>query len=60
MVTILEQQQHPKNYIESKNSPISSISEKTNGDESHVNRIGVNNFRNRVKNPLYIFCKNYG
>jgi hypothetical protein len=44
--------------MEGKTSPIASISEKIDGDESHVNRIGVNNFRNPVKNPpFYISVK---
>jgi hypothetical protein len=59
MVIAPEQQQHLKNYMEGKTSPIASISKKLNGDESHVNRIGVNNFRNSVKNsPFHISVKN--
>jgi hypothetical protein len=55
MVTIPEQQQHSKNYMEGKTSPITSISEKLDGDESYVNRIGVNNFRNPVKILIFMF-----
>jgi hypothetical protein len=58
MVTIPEQQQHLKNYMEGKTSPVASISEELGEDEPHVNRIGVNNFRNPVKNPpFYISVK---
>jgi hypothetical protein len=58
MVTQPEQQQHLKNYMEGKTSPIASISEKTYGDEADVNKICVNKFRNPVKNhPFYISVK---
>jgi hypothetical protein len=58
MVTIPEQQQHLKNYMEGKTSTIASLSEKHDGDDSHVNKLGVNNFRNSVKNPpFYISVK---
>jgi hypothetical protein len=39
--------------MEGKTSPIDSISKKNDGDESHVYRIGVNNFRILFKNPLF-------
>jgi hypothetical protein len=61
MVTVSEQQQHLKNYMEGKNSLVASISEELGEDEPHANRIGVNNFRNLAKNhPFYIYVKNYG
>jgi len=53
MATIPEQKKHMKNYMEGKTSPIPSISKTFDGDESHGNRIGVNNFRNHVKNPMF-------
>jgi hypothetical protein len=58
MVIVPEQQQHLKNYMEGKTSHVASISEELGEDEPHVNRIGVNNFRNPVKNPpFYISVK---
>jgi hypothetical protein len=62
MVTVPEQQQHLKNFMEGKTSIVANLTENSDGDESNVNRIGVNNFRNPVKkkNPFLYFCKNYG
>lgn len=46
MVTIPEQRQHLKNYMEGKTSTISSLSKNHDGYELHANKLGVNNFRN--------------
>jgi hypothetical protein len=53
MVIVPEQKQHPKNYMEGKNSTIASLYENFDGDYSHVNKLGVNNFRNYVKYPPF-------
>jgi hypothetical protein len=53
MVIVPEQKQHPKNYMEGKNSTIASLYENYDGDYSHVNKLGVNNFRNSVKYPPF-------
>ena len=42
--------------MEGKTSSIASLSEKHDGDELHVNKLGVNNFRNSVKNPPFYIC----
>jgi hypothetical protein len=44
--------------MEGKTSSIASLSEKHDGDELHVNKLGVNNFRNFVKDlHFYISVK---
>jgi hypothetical protein len=44
--------------MEGKTSIVANLTENYDGDESNVNRIGVNNFRNPVKkNPFYISVK---
>jgi hypothetical protein len=58
MVTVSEQQHNLKNYMECKNSSITSLPEKHDGDGLHLNKLGVNYFRNSVKTPpFYISIK---
>jgi hypothetical protein len=58
MGIIPEQQKHLKNYMEGKNSIIDNLSKKRFGDELPINKLGVNNFRNSVKNhSFYISVK---
>jgi hypothetical protein len=54
MVVIPEQQKHLKDFMEGKVSTIANLFEESKEEDSTVNRIGVNNFRNPVKNPLSI------
>jgi hypothetical protein len=58
MVVIPEQQKHLKTFMEGKNSTIANLSEEVNEEDLTVNKVGVNNFRHSVKNPLFfIFVK---
>jgi hypothetical protein len=58
MVFIPKQQNHLKNFMEGKFSTISNLFEDSKEEDSTVNKIGVNNFRNPVKNPpFYISVK---
>jgi hypothetical protein len=54
MVFIPEQQKHLKNFMEGKNSTIANLFEESEEEDSTVNKIGVNNFRNPIKPPLSI------
>jgi hypothetical protein len=53
MVVIPEKQKHLKHFMEGKNSTISNLSEEVDEDDSTVNKVGVNNFRHSVKNPVF-------
>jgi hypothetical protein len=53
IVVIPEQQNHLKNFMEGKISIIANLFEESKEEESTVNNIGVNNFRNPVKNPPF-------
>jgi hypothetical protein len=55
MVVIPEQQKHLKNFTEGKVSTISNLFEESKEEDSIVNKIGVNNFKNPVKKNLSIF-----
>jgi hypothetical protein len=58
MVFIPEQQKHLKIFIEGKISTIVNLFEESKEEDSTVNKIGVNNFRNPVTNPpFYISVK---
>ena len=58
MVFIPEQQKHLKNFMEGKDSTIANLFEEVKEEDPTVNKIGVNNFRHPVKNPLFfIFVK---
>ena len=58
MVAFPEQQWHIKIYMDGKPSSVTSLFENLDEDDSHVNRLGVNNFKNYVRNPpFYIFVK---
>jgi hypothetical protein len=58
MVVVPEQQNHLKNFMEGKVSTIANLFEELKEEDSTVNKIGVNNFRNPVKNPpFYISVK---
>jgi hypothetical protein len=58
MVIVPEQQQHLKIYMEGKTSSVASLFENLDEDDSHVNRLGVNNFKNSVKKSTFLyFCK---
>jgi hypothetical protein len=60
MVSVPEQQNHLKNFMEGKVSTISNLFEDSKEEDSTVNRIGVNNFRNPVKiPPFYISVKSW-
>jgi hypothetical protein len=59
MFTIPEHQKHLKIFMEGKTSIVANLTENSNVDESNVNIIGVNSFRNPIKNhPFYIYVKN--
>jgi hypothetical protein len=54
----LEQQKHLKNIMESKFSTIANLFEESKEEDSTINKIDVNNFRNPVKNAhFYISIK---
>jgi hypothetical protein len=58
MVVIPEQHKHIKEFIEGKISTIANLFEYSKEEDSTVNGIGVNNFRNPVKiPPFYISLK---
>jgi hypothetical protein len=58
MVFIPEQQKHLKDFMEGNISTIANLFEDSKEEDSIVNRIGVNNFRNPVKIPhFYISVK---
>ena len=58
MVVVSEQQNHFKNIMEGKIYTIANLFEESKEEDSTVNKIGVNNFRNTVKNPpFYISIK---
>jgi hypothetical protein len=58
MVFIPEQQNLIKNFMEGKSSTIANLFEESKEEDSTVNKIGVNNFRNPVKkNPFYSSVK---
>jgi hypothetical protein len=47
--------------MEGKISTIANLFEESKEEDSTVNKIGVNNFRNPVKkNPFLYLCKNHG
>ena len=57
-IVVPEQQKHLKNFMEGKISTIANLFEELKEEDSTVNKIGVNNFRNPVKNPpFYISIK---
>jgi hypothetical protein len=58
-VFIPEQQKNLKNFMEGKISTITNLFEETKEEDSTINKIGVNNFRNHVKKkkPFYISVK---
>jgi hypothetical protein len=58
MVVVPEQQQHLKFFMEGKTSSVASLSENLDEEDSHVNRLGVNNFKNYVKNPPFYISVN--
>jgi hypothetical protein len=61
MVVAPEQQKHMKNFMDGKTSTIANIYEEVNGEDSSVNKLGVNNFRHPVKkSPIFHLCKFYG
>jgi hypothetical protein len=55
MVVVPEKQKHLKNFMEGKVSTIANLFEESKEEDSTVNKIGVNNFRNPIKIPLFIF-----
>jgi len=58
MVVVPEQQQHLKFFMEGKTSSVGSLFKNLDEYDSYVNRLGVNNFKNSVKNPpFYISVK---
>jgi hypothetical protein len=58
MVFIPKQHKHLKDFMEGKISTIANLFEDSKEEDSTINRIGVNNFRNPVKNPpFYISVK---
>jgi hypothetical protein len=58
MVYVPEQQKHLKKFMEGKASTIANLFEDSKEEDSTINKIGVNNFRNPVKNPpFYISIK---
>jgi ribonuclease HI len=58
MVVVPEQHKHLKNFMEGNISTIANLFEESKEEDSTVNKIGVNNFRNPVKKtPFYISVK---
>jgi hypothetical protein len=58
MVSISEQQKHLKNFMEGNISTIANLFVESKEEDSMINKIGVNNFRNPIKNtPFYISVK---
>jgi hypothetical protein len=58
MVAFLEQHMHMKQLMEVKSYVVDNISEEVNEENSSVNKVGVHNFRNPIKNPpFYISVK---
>jgi hypothetical protein len=58
MVTVPEQQKHLKDFMEGKASIVSSLTEEQNEEEMYINKLGVYNPRNYVKNPpFYVSVK---
>jgi hypothetical protein len=58
MVFVPEQEQHIKKFMEGKISIVANLIENPEEDDSNVNKIGVNNFKNTVKYPpFYVFEK---
>jgi hypothetical protein len=58
MVVIPKQQKHLKNFMEGKVSTIANLFEESKEEDSTINKIGVNNFRNlEKKNHFYISVK---
>jgi hypothetical protein len=61
MVVVLEQHRHLKDFVEGKISTIANLFEESKEEDSIVNKIGVNNFRNPLKKkPFLYFSKNHG
>jgi hypothetical protein len=60
IVFVPEQQNHLKHFMEGKISTIANIFEESKEEDSTVNKIGVNHFRNLVKKPFLYLYKNYG
>jgi hypothetical protein len=58
MVIVPEQQKHLKYFMEGKTSTVSSLTEEQNEEEMYINKLGVYNPRNYVKNPpFYVSVK---
>jgi len=55
MVVIPEQQKHLKKFMEGKASIVANLSEEVDEEDSTINKVGVHNFRHRVKNPHFLF-----
>jgi hypothetical protein len=53
MVIVLEQQKHLKYFMEEKNCIVSSLTEEQDEEELNINKLGVYNPRNYVKNPPF-------
>jgi hypothetical protein len=58
MVSIPEQQKHLKDFMEGKTSTVANLSEEVDEEDSTVNKVGVNNFRDSVKNPPFFISIN--
>jgi hypothetical protein len=53
MDVVPEQQAHLQNIMEGKIYNIANLFEESKEEESTINKIGVSNFRNPVKKPLF-------
>jgi hypothetical protein len=53
MVVIPEQQKHLKIFMEGKISTIANLFEELEEEDSSINKIGVNNFRNPIKKKTF-------
>jgi hypothetical protein len=53
MVVISEQQKNLKYFMEGKSSTIANISKEVKEEDSIVNKVGVNSFRNPIKKPPF-------
>jgi hypothetical protein len=58
IVVIPEQQKHLKHFMEGNASTISNLSKEVKEEDSSVNKVGVNSFRQPIKNPPFFIFVN--
>jgi hypothetical protein len=58
MVSVPEHQEHLKDFMEGETSTVASLTKEQDEDELYINKLGVYNPRNYVKNPpFYVSVK---